>query len=87
MSGLILPRLTGIGRFLQTIVMGDMNRDNYTKAQDRLNRWHTAWSLVQSQAADDGLWFLTDDVTIAYLQQELRRLHRVIEGDKEPGAI
>lgn len=67
--------------------MDDMNRDDHTKAQDRLNRWHAAYKLVQRQAEDDGLWFITDDIKIAYLQQELRRLHRVIEGEKEPGAI
>lgn len=46
-----------------------------------LNRWRAAHQLVQHQANDDGLWLVTDDVVTAYLQQELRRLHAVIEGN------
>ena len=53
----------------------------YTIAQEGLNRWRAAYKLVQYQVNDDGLWFITDDVTIAYLQQELRRLHAIIEGN------
>ena len=60
-----------------------MNKKEYITAQDRLNRYHKAWELVQRQAEDDGLWFLTDNIEVAYLQQELRRLHAVIEGDVE----
>ena len=46
------------------------------------DRFDKAWRLVQVQAADDGLWFHARHVTEAYLQQELRRLHAVIEGDR-----
>lgn len=35
--------------------------------------------LVDSQAEDDDLWFIAETVSEAYLQQELRRLHSVIE--------
>ena len=59
-----------------------MKRDDYIKAQERLNRYRAAYALVRSQAADEGLWFITDDITIAYLQQELRHLHAVIEGEE-----
>lgn len=38
--------------------------------------------LVNEQAEDEGLWFLTDDITVAYLQQELRRLHALIEDEE-----
>jgi hypothetical protein len=34
---------------------------------------------VDMQAEDDGLWFDARTATEAYLQQELRKLHAVIE--------
>ena len=37
-------------------------------------------ALVEEQANDDGLWFVAETCAEAYLQQELRRLHAVIEG-------
>ena len=36
-------------------------------------------AVVDKQAEDDGLWFIAKTAPEAYLQQELRRLHRVIE--------
>ena len=41
----------------------------------------TIQDLVEKQAADDGLWFEAQTAPEAYLQQELRRLHEVIERD------
>ena len=38
-----------------------------------------AQSLVDEQAEDEGLWFQAQTAPEAYLQQELRRLHAVIE--------
>lgn len=38
--------------------------------------------LVQKQAKDEGLWFVAKTAPEAYLQQELRRLHKRIEDDK-----
>jgi len=35
--------------------------------------------LVDEQAGDDGLWFVAQTASEAYLQQELRRLHAAIE--------
>lgn len=35
--------------------------------------------LVDRQAEDWGLWYPTDDIAVAYIQQELRRLHAAIE--------
>jgi hypothetical protein len=35
--------------------------------------------LVDEQAADEALWFITENISEAYLQQELRRLHAAIE--------
>jgi hypothetical protein len=36
-------------------------------------------AVVNEQAEDDGLWFINVSITEAYLQQELRKLHEVIE--------
>lgn len=36
-------------------------------------------ALVEEQAEDEGLWFIARTAPEAYLQQELRRLHAVIE--------
>lgn len=41
---------------------------------------HAIKAMVDEQAADDGLWFLAHTAPEAYLQQELRRLHAVVEG-------
>jgi hypothetical protein len=35
--------------------------------------------VVNAQAEDEGLWFMAETAPEAYLQQELRRLHSVIE--------
>ena len=37
--------------------------------------------VVDQQANDEGLWCEAETAPEAYLQQELRRLHRVIEND------
>ena len=37
-------------------------------------------AVVDEQAANEGLWFIAEYATEAYLQSELRRLHEVIEG-------
>lgn len=36
-------------------------------------------SMVNRQAEDEGLWFVAETAAEAYLQQELRLLHAVIE--------
>lgn len=36
-------------------------------------------NLVDRQAEDEGLWFQADTAAEAYLQEELRRLHELIE--------
>lgn len=41
-------------------------------------------SLVDSQAEDDGLWFDAETASEAYLQQELRTLHELIDGEFGP---
>ena len=39
----------------------------------------TLQELVDMQAEDEGLWFIAETVSEAYLQHELRRLHALIE--------
>ncbi len=60
-----------------------MKRKEYTTAKERLNKYHMAWDLVQKQAEDEALLCLTDNIEVAYIQQELRKLHAVIEGEEE----
>ena len=38
-------------------------------------------SVVDEQAEDEGLWFMANTAPEAYLQQELRNLHKIIEED------
>jgi len=40
------------------------------------------WGLADEQAKDEGLWFRAETAPEAYLQQELRVLHRWIEDMK-----
>lgn len=41
--------------------------------------------LVNKQAEDEGLWFHAQTCAEAYVQQELRKLHAVIEGTDDFG--
>lgn len=43
--------------------------------------WRTAHEIVQEQAEDEGLWFVAESISEAYLQNALRELHRAIEGE------
>lgn len=45
-----------------------------------------AQALCAKQAKDDGLWFKAETAPEGYLQQELRRLHAIIEGDERAKA-
>lgn len=49
-------------------------------ATSRTCRCEETRRLVDNQALDAGLWFISETAAEAYLQQELRRLHAVIEG-------
>lgn len=40
-------------------------------------------ALVDAQAEDEGLWFMAQTAPEAYLQQELRRLHALVESVTE----
>ncbi len=39
--------------------------------------------IVAEQAEDEGLWFVAQTASEAYLQQELRRLHAAVEAERE----
>ena len=49
--------------------------------KEKLDRFAAALEIVLEQALDDGLWFAAQTASEAHLQQELRRLHAVIEGE------
>lgn len=42
-------------------------------------KWLSLKKIVDEQAEDDGLWFVAETASEAYLQQELRKLHAEIE--------
>ena len=46
---------------------------------DLIERHELIKRMVDEQAEDDGIWFDAQYITEAYLQHQLRRLHRVIE--------
>lgn len=41
-------------------------------------------AVVDEQAEDEGLWFVAESITEAYLQQALRRLHAAVDGEVLP---
>lgn len=43
----------------------------------------TAIEIVNEQAEDEGLWFVTQTATEDYLQRALRRLHEAIENNEQ----
>ena len=43
-------------------------------------RFDAAFALVQIQAKDQGIWFVAQTAPEAYLQDQLRSLHEIIEG-------
>lgn len=47
-----------------------------------MNNFEKIQKLVNEQAEDESLWFIAETASEAYLQQELRRLHRMIEEGK-----
>ena len=53
---------------------------NMTPIVEAARRVADLQTIVDEQAEDEGLWFHAITASEAYLQQELRRLHAVIEG-------
>jgi len=58
-------------------------QEDYIKIEQELATLKSKiWGLqqmVEFQTADEGLWLVTTNAVIAYLQQELRKLHHCIE--------
>ena len=50
-----------------------------------LSRIDAPKEMVAEQAKDEGLWFVARTAPEAYLQQELRRLHGLIESGIDTG--
>lgn len=48
---------------------------------DIKEKWKQIKELAEKQANDRGLWFIAKTAPEAYLQQELRKLHALIEED------
>lgn len=48
--------------------------------QEKINLLAEIRAMVLLQAADEGLWFISETASESYLQQELRKLHFLIEG-------
>ena len=65
------------GSRYQCLVCADLSREEH-------DRIVNAQDLVTQQAEDEGLWFRATSASEAYLQQELRRLHAMIEGEEWP---
>ena len=59
--------------------VADIWREKAKRAEAELAKLR---QLVAQQAEDEGLWFNAATAPEAYLQQELRRLHAVIEETK-----
>ncbi len=80
---------------LEEVVEGSMHLDN-TNPQKVIQSildagyqitegWRPIAELVNKQADAEGLWFQAQTAPEAYLQQELRKLHAVIEGTDDFG--
>ena len=50
---------------------------------DYFERMNEVEELVVTQAEDEGLWFEAATAPEAYLQEALRKLHRLIEGEDD----
>jgi len=65
----------------------DISRDEYLarlayhKAQGAVTALEGVQRLVDKQAEDEGLWFVAVTAPEAYLQQDLRMLHGLVESD------
>jgi len=84
-------RLTAQNKILREAACGKCSRalppdgDCYGCEVDRMQaKCAEVQALVDSQAEDDGLWFMAVTAPEAYLQQALRKLHAVIE-EGNPG--
>ncbi len=51
---------------------------------DLIEKLELIKAMVNEQAEDEGLWFDAETAPEAYLQHELRKLHRLIETGQWP---
>lgn len=61
----------------------NMKNPDKMSHQELRNEIKKIRAAVSEQAEDEGLWFIAETAPEAYQQLELRRLHKIIEG--EPG--
>ena len=63
---------------------GELERVNaaITALRAALAQPSISQQVVDEQAEDEGLWFRAETAAEAYLQQELRRLHAAVEGER-----
>ena len=52
---------------------------SYSALKERIGRLER---VAANQAEDDGLWFVAQTASEAYLQQALRHIHALIEGEE-----
>ena len=56
-----------------------MNDLTILREKKPVNNLDQIQEIVNKQAEDEGLWFIAETVSEAYLQKALRELHMVIE--------
>ncbi len=81
------PHCKGVGRLDPMSMLESPNDADVARLSAenaRLNRWITELiEVVQAQAEDEGLWWYVNlTAPQAYLQQGLRELHELIEGER-----
>jgi hypothetical protein len=59
------------------------NDKRFQAIRPLIERYFKVLALVQIQAEDEGLWFISETASEAYLQRGLRELHATIEGDNK----
>jgi hypothetical protein len=62
------------------MIVAALNQTSPHVHPELISRYCAASFCALEQAQDDGIWFIPETAAEAYLQQELRRLHALIEG-------
>lgn len=57
-------------------------RTHFNLVEAERERWMHVIDLVKTQSGDEGLWFTAMTAPEGYLQQELRKLHALVENDQ-----
>lgn len=82
--------IEGLESMAGGVVDGDyVQYSDYEALQQRITelerRIAELMAVVDAQAEDEGLWFISETAPEAYLQHELRRLHSAIEAIAKAG--